>query len=42
MPGEDVSTLYPELTQKLREMTLGYYKTAQYMLNDNKRTYIVK
>lgn len=41
-PRFDVSTQYPELTQKLKTLSLGYYKTAQYMLYHNKRSDIEK
>jgi len=41
-PSVDVSAEHPELTQKLKTLTLGYYKTAQYMPYHNKRSDIKK
>jgi phosphoglycerol transferase MdoB-like AlkP superfamily enzyme len=41
-PSVDVSAEHPELTERLKALTLGYYKTAQYMPYHNKRSDIEK
>ncbi|MEA3373409.1 MAG: sulfatase-like hydrolase/transferase [Campylobacterota bacterium] len=41
-PLEDVSEEHPELAKKLRELTLAYYKTSQYMAYHNKEAAVKK
>lgn len=41
-PLTDHSAEHPELTKKLRELTMAYYKTAQYMAYHNKEAAVKK
>ncbi len=41
-PRDDLSSQYPELREKLQALTLGYYKSAQYMLHHNKQSQVKK
>ncbi|MGB6019232.1 MAG: sulfatase-like hydrolase/transferase [Sulfurimonadaceae bacterium] len=41
-PRDDVSKEHPELTEKLKKLSLAYYKTTQYMAYHNKEAAVKK